>query len=593
VLKLLFQNFRFQIAGIVAAGMAASLLEAAGIAIFIPVLEGLNPRQSSAIPFPLNQVTGWLSEMPLPERLRMVALLSVGVFGLKGIALYLGGVLGARLEVSATNLQILRCYLSMLGSRPSYFHRQKGAYLHTVMRQHVGRFGHYARSIAETIPSALTFFVLLGMLILVSLPMTLLAAGLAIVSSLGIQRMHRFAVDAGKNVSKTNVALDATVLDTIHGYRTIKIFVRTRDMIQKFQKDIDLWGKNLVAVAKLQAISRPILEMTSVVGLAILLVMGSYTFLRQDTDGVRLELLLTFLLIFFRLLPPLANLNKIRVSVATIIPICQEVEQFIRDFQSEQVNDGGKTFPGLKETIGIKDLSFHYENNPQWVLKDVTLSIPKGSRVGIVGSSGAGKSTVADLLLRFYDPQQGKILIDGIDLKEFDLASWLNTIGVVSQDTFLFNDTVRNNIAFSFPRASREEIERAAERAHIHDFIMTLPQGYDTRIGDRGVLLSGGQRQRMSIARAILKNPEILIFDEATSALDTKSEQIVQKALDEVARGRTVISIAHRLSTVADSDIIFVLEEGRIVEQGTHDDLLNSKGLYHKLVLMQSLALTS
>jgi subfamily B ATP-binding cassette protein MsbA len=164
---------------------------------------------------------------------------------------------------------------------------------------------------------------------------------------------------------------------------------------------------------------------------------------------------------------------------------------------------------------------------------------------------------------------------------------------VVSQDTFLFNDTVRNNIAFSFPRASREEIERAAERAHIHDFIMTLPQGYDTRIGDRGVLLSGGQRQRMSIARAILKNPEILIFDEATSALDTKSEQIVQKALDEVARGRTVISIAHRLSTVADSDIIFVLEEGRIVEQGTHDDLLNSKGLYHKLVLMQSLALTS
>jgi subfamily B ATP-binding cassette protein MsbA len=593
VLKLLFQNFRFQIVWIVLAGMFASLLEAAGITIFIPVLQGLNSTQSSPVPFPLDQMTGWLSEMALPQRLRMVALLSVVIFGLKGVALYWSGVLGARLEASATNLQILRCYLMILGSRPSYFHRQKGSYLHTVMRQHVGRFGHYARSIAETIPSALTFLVLLLMLILVSLPMTLLAAGLVILSSLGIQRLHHFAVDAGKNISTTNVALDATILDTIHGYRTIKIFVRMQNMIQKFQQDIDHWGKNFVEVAKLQAASRPILEMTSVMGLAILLVIGSYTFLYQDTEGIRLELLLTFLLIFFRLLPPLVNLNKIRVSIATIIPICQEVEQFIHNFQMEQVSDGGEIFLGLKESMEIKDLSFHYENNPQWVLKKVTLSIPKGSRVGIVGSSGAGKSTIADLLLRFYDPQDGEIVVDGMDIKQLDLASWLNCIGVVSQDTFLFNDTVRNNIAFSWPQANQQQIEQAAMRAHIHDFITTLPQGYDTKIGDRGVMLSGGQRQRISIARAILKNPQILIFDEATSALDTKSEQVVQEALDEVAKGRTVISIAHRLSTVANSDIIFVLEQGQIMEKGTHEELLSRKGLYHKLVQMQSLALTS
>jgi len=244
----------------------------------------------------------------------------------------------------------------------------------------------------------------------------------------------------------------------------------------------------------------------------------------------------------------------------------------------------------LTGQIEFKNVNFKYTEDQDMVLRNLSFVVEKGAKVGVVGSSGAGKSTIGELLLRFYDPLEGSVCVDGINIKELDVHQWRRLIGVVSQDIFLFNDTVKANIAFANPEVTVEGIEQAARRAYAHDFIKELPQGYDTFVGDRGVLLSGGQKQRIAIARAILNEPEILLFDEATSALDTQSEEIVQKTLDDISRNKTVITIAHRLSTVSDSDKILVIDKGEIIQQGSHQELLGQKnGLYSQLVAMQNL----
>ena len=586
----LVTKFRTLIWLIVTGGIFISILEAVGVALFFPLLEGMNPSgEIAAVPYPLNIVNQWFSGYDLAERLRMTAILLVGVVLLKGILVYWNGILAAQLEVDGTNDQITKCYKAMLASRLGYFNSQKGAYYHTIMRQHVGRFGHFLKMIAEVLPAVFTLIVLLGMLITISLPMTILACGFSAFISWMIQKLHRYSLEAGKAIGKAIMNLDATVLDTIQGMKTISLFVRGEDMIKKFQGDIQEWGKQYIRAAKIQSATKPIFEIMSVVGVCILLVVGSVLFVQSAAQTMQLSLLLTFLVVFFRLSAPVAQLNRTRVSLGTILPICHEVTSFLEAIEKEQMNSGTREFSQFINGIEFKGVNFHYDSNRELVLKQVSFHIPKGYKVGVVGPSGAGKSTLAELLLRFYDPQDGEILVDGINLKGFNLNSWRRRIGVVSQDTFLFNDTIKANIRFADPEAEQFKIEQAAKRAHIHDFIMQLPKGYDTLIGDRGVLLSGGQRQRIAIARAILTEPQILVFDEATSALDSESERIVQEALDEISQGKTVIAIAHRLSTVADADVIFVLENGKLVEQGKHQQLLQTQGVYNKLVRMQLL----
>jgi len=237
--------------------------------------------------------------------------------------------------------------------------------------------------------------------------------------------------------------------------------------------------------------------------------------------------------------------------------------------------------------IEFRNLAFRYPGNEDWTLQEINLKLPKGTTLALVGSSGAGKSTLADLLPRFYDCDRGSIRIDDRDIREFDLRSLRTHMGIVSQETFLFNETIAHNIAYGCENISREEIIAAADRANASGFIHDLPQGFDTTIGDRGVLLSGGQRQRLAIARALLKNPDILILDEATSALDTVSERLVQQAIDELSRDRTVLVVAHRLSTIQNADQIAVFDQGRVVEVGTHRELLEKCGHYATLYQMQ------
>ena len=243
--------------------------------------------------------------------------------------------------------------------------------------------------------------------------------------------------------------------------------------------------------------------------------------------------------------------------------------------------------PGFKKEIAFDSVWFNYGNNE--VLKGINLRIEKGTVLAIVGPSGTGKSTLVDLIPRFYDPKKGRILIDGIEIKDVSLKSLREQIGIVTQETILFNDTIRANIAYGNPSVDMGKIEEAAKQAYAHDFIKHFPGGYDTVIGDRGMRLSGGERQRVAIARALLKNPPILILDEATSQLDTQAERIVQEALDKLIQGRTVFVIAHRLSTVRNANLIVVLDKGNIVEEGSHSELLNKNGLYKRLYSMQEI----
>lgn len=581
-----FFHFRVQILIIIAVGIAASLMEAAGVTLFIPILQGVSGSVDP--PFPINHVIGLFAGLTLAQRLRVVSGLLVVVYTLKGALIYLNGVQSAKLEADGTNYQIIRCYRGILGAEISYINGQSGSHLYSILRQHVGRFGQILRAVAESVPQFFMFATLLAMLLVVSWKMTLLAGAFAALSSVLIQGLQKRAVATGKAITKSVSKLDATVLDTLSGLKTIHLFVRADDMVKRFSADIEDWGRRLVNVARVQSATAPFFESSSVIGLSLLLVFGSFILSDQGTRTVQFDVLVTFLIVFYRMLPTVAALNRTRVSIGSMLPVCHEVQGFLEEVGRHQVVNGTRVWQGLQRSIEFRQVSFRYGGR-ETALDRVSLEIPRGVKVGIVGASGAGKSTIGELLLHFYDPQEGAILVDGIDLREIDLASWRRRIGVVTQETFLFNDTIAGNIRFAMPEATQAQVEIAARRAHIHDFIVQLPQGYNTVTGDRGVLLSGGQRQRLAIARAILAEPEILVLDEATSALDSESEQLVQEALDEISEGRTVIAIAHRLSTVANADVLVVLSGGRVVEYGTHAELCALPGgIYRRLADMQS-----
>ena len=283
----------------------------------------------------------------------------------------------------------------------------------------------------------------------------------------------------------------------------------------------------------------------------------------------------------FKKLSQVNSLNQQAVAAsARIYEVLDSKPSVVESSKALQI----KSFQGH---ITFEDVWFSYGDNQ--VLKGISMEVPYGSMLAIVGPSGTGKTTLLDLIPRFYDPQQGRILIDGVDIKEISLKSLRGLIGIVSQETVLFNDSIRNNIAYGNPEAKEAQIEEAARQANAHDFIIRLPKGYDTFIGDRGMRISGGERQRIAIARALLKNPPILILDEATSQLDSRSEEVVQDALDRLVEGRTVFVIAHRLSTVRNAHRIIVMDKGNIAEEGTHQELLDKDGLYKSLYSIQKM----
>lgn len=388
---------------------------------------------------------------------------------------------------------------------------------------------------------------------------------------------------SGRWIQEASAELNSVLQESVVSARVVKSFVRENYEIERFEsQNMDSFRANMKN-AQQMSILTPVIEFVAACGVAVVLWYGGHNVI----DGrITAGSLVAFLTYAVNSTNPIKRLSKVLGSIQKALAAAQRVFDVL-DMPEEIVNrPNALPMPAVKGNVEFKDVTFAY-NSDEIVLRNFSFKTKPGQMIAFVGPSGAGKSTVASLLPRFYDVTSGSVIIDGLDVRDVTMESLREQVGIVPQETVLFNGTVYDNILYGRLNATKEEIEAAAKAANAHDFIMELPEGYNTKLGDRGMNISGGQRQRLAIARAILKNPQILILDEATSALDTESERVVQEALDRLMVGRTSFVIAHRLSTIKNADKILVLEKGRLVEEGTHDELLAAGGLYAHLYEIQ------
>ena len=375
--------------------------------------------------------------------------------------------------------------------------------------------------------------------------------------------------------------------ETLGGLRVIKAFIAEDKMKDRFRNASNSYRNTVNKVNVRQASAHPVSELLGTAMILVVLWFGG-TLILSNSSPIDAPTFIFFMVILYSVLQPLKELSKAGYAIPKGIASIERVNTILDAVNDITEIENPKSIDGFKDKIEIKGLHFSYDETKE-ILTDINLTVPKGRMIALVGQSGSGKSTLVDLIPRYYDIDKGSITIDGVDIRDMKIKELRGLIGNVNQEAILFNDTIFNNIAFGVEGATMEQVVEAAKIANAHEFIIEKEEGYMTNIGDRGSKLSGGQRQRISIARAILKNPEILILDEATSALDTESEKLVQEALDRLTGSRTTIAIAHRLSTIKNADEICVMHEGRIVERGKHEELIALDGYYKKLNDMQAL----
>ena len=426
-------------------------------------------------------------------------------------------------------------------------------------------------------------FVYLGSMLVISWQLTLFVFLVLPIAGFVMGRV-------GKSLKRTSLEaqnqwgqLISQVEETLGGLRIVKAFTAEEFVDKRFRDSNEEYRQTVIGVNRRQLLAHPVSELLGTATIAIVLWYGGSLILNRDSS-IDASTFIYYLVIFYSLINPLKDLSKGAYAIRRGMGSMERVDRILQ--AESTITDPAQPKPVVfNEAIRLEKVSFRYAE--EWVLRDVDLTIRKGQTVALVGHSGSGKSTLVDLIPRFYDVVEGRITIDGTDIREVAVADLRRLMGNVNQEPILFNASVFENIAFGVEGATLEKVRQAAEVAHADEFINEMPAGYDTNIGDRGGKLSGGQRQRLSIARAVYKNPPILILDEATSALDTKSERLVQSALDHLMEGRTTLVIAHRLSTIIHADVICVVDDGRIVEQGTHNELLALGGHYAKLHAIQ------
>ena len=583
ILKFILRKpFNFQIIGNIILGFASGLFNGVNTTLIVPILLQISGQEIELtgspriIQFLLSPFEG------VPERYRLIVMLLAVILTilLKNLTAYLRSLLTVVFNRSLTNTIKSEMFQTLMDSDLDFFTKAKVGDLTKRLGSDTAQCTQTINGYVSLITQLIILSLFVSLLISISWQLTLvsslLVALIGVINQLFIRRSKRFGFFL--NQEQKNYSIK--VIETLNGIRLIKsVSSENREYIKL--KELMLSLENIALKAKMNsALISPVNEVTSMITVISILLLGRYLFADQITNVS--AILLTYLLVLFRMLPMVSQINSSRNAIAKGSASFNMAVDLWRRDNKPIMKPGSIPFQKVKSQIHFYEISFSYPGNDNLVLKNVDISLPRGKTLALVGGSGAGKSTFADLLPRFYDPTSGCITIDGIDLREFDITSLRKKTGIVSQTTHLFNDTVKNNIIYASPDATEDEIIEAVRQANAYDFIMDLPKQWDTQIGDRGVMLSGGQRQRLAIARALLQDPEILILDEATSALDTVSERLVQKAIDQLSRDRTVLVIAHRLSTIQNADQIAVLDQGKLVEIGTHSELLEKENGYYR-----------
>ncbi|MBD2167174.1 ABC transporter ATP-binding protein [Calothrix membranacea FACHB-236] len=467
----------------------------------------------------------------------------------------------------------------------SYFAQIRSGELVNTITTEIERIRQGFSGIAFLFTRGITTFVYLMAMFCLSWQLTIVSIFLFTLLAVALSNLNKRVRESSFDVSVANGDFTTRAIEFINGIRTVHAF-GTQDFERKryFNASNEI-VRNSTKVIFVWTLVKPIAEAAATTVLITMIILAFTIFVANGT--LQVASLLTFFFVLFRLVPFIQDINGTRAFLSTMQGSADNIKNLLQTKDKPYFKNGTIEFGGLKRSVDLISVDFGY-NADNLVLNNITLTIEKGKMTALVGGSGAGKTTLADLIPRFHDVTEGNIYIDEVDIRKFEINSLRRKIAVVSQDTFIFNTSVWNNIAYGTPNAKEADIKEAARLANALEFILEMPEGFDTQLGDRGVRLSGGQRQRIAIARALLRNPEILILDEATSALDSMTERLIQESLDNIAVGRTVIAIAHRLSTITKADKVVVLEQGRIVEQGKYQELLQQRGKFWEYYQMQS-----
>ncbi|MBW4541990.1 MAG: ABC transporter ATP-binding protein/permease [Myxacorys chilensis ATA2-1-KO14] len=579
----LLKLYPWAIPTIVVLGILSSLSEGLGISLFIPLLQGLNqPNAQSGSGNAFLQVLNRLFSGVAPENRFLI--ISVFIFGLIVVKSCLS--YGNMTMFSWLNSQIshrLRSgiFRQLLSVSYSYLERNESGKFLNVLATETWQMSRALSVLVSLIIDLCTVLVFATLLLLLSWQLTVIVTVVIVLISLFIQVVTRQVKSLGDQAVQANKALVGRMWEGLGGMRLIRVFGRERYEQGRFDAASHQVRRVFFQLDVLSNMVGPMSEVLSASLLLLILVFG------LSNTQASLPTLLTFVFILYRLQPKVKQIDASRVGLLSLMSSVEEVNTMLECADKPYIRSGKTPFRGLQSAIALESVAFHYLESEQPAVQDISIRIPKGKTTALVGPSGAGKSTLINLLCRLSDPTAGEIYVDRTPLQELDLDSWRSRIAIVSQDIYLFSTTIRENIAYGRLEATDDEVIAAAQLANAHDFIVQLPYGYETNIGDRGIRLSGGQRQRLALARAIVRNPEILILDEATNALDSISENLIQEALNTLSQNRTVIMIAHRLSTIEQADQILVFNEGRVVEQGNLQQLLKHKGLFAKLYQLQ------